>query len=195
MKDKILMILLFFLFMAAVPVGFAVGNAKKPLSSPSEKNSSESVAASTAALCREDDSDEFIRAVAVIERTNLLSGANAEAAENNSDEELYKRVERICNESETVLTLDGKAVYIPCFNCSDGYTEASRDHPYLCAVASPWDAYCADRDSEQRCEGVSLNGVRVLTQSGLSAEEALLWYLPGLQAQNNARQNKNDASS
>ena len=43
--------------------------------------------------------------------------------------------------------------------------------------------YYSDKeiDSGQACVGVSLNGLDWLCRHGLSAEEALLWYLPGME--------------
>ena len=80
-----------------------------------------------------------------------------------------------------ILTIGGKPAAVPCCPSTNGYTEATQTYPYLRAVASPWDAFCAYRDSGQACVGVSLNGLDWLCRHGLSAEEALLWYLPGME--------------
>ena len=99
----------------------------------------------------------------------------------DADAALAARVKSIYYSEEEILTLGGKPAAVPCCPSTNGCTEASQTYPYLRAVASPWDAFCAYRDSGQACVGVSLNGLDWLCRHGLSAEEALLWYLPGME--------------
>ena len=188
MKYKIMMIVIFFLFMAAVPLSFVINNTgtssyqQQTSEKLEEKPDEKEIILRTASLCRDDFSDEAIKAAAIICRTNEVSGKSYGSDDNNnSNLELYKRVEGIYNSNSEILCNNGEPVPVPCSLCSDGSTVKSGDYPYLEAVASPWDAFSELYDSKSECTGVSLNGVSYLCGKGLSAEEALLWYLPKLE--------------
>ncbi len=186
MKHKILMILLFFICMAAVPLGFIVkygqtSSAKEPAPSPSAAVSKEETGALNAlSLCRENFDDETIKAVCILQRTNIRAGdTEVKTADYPSETELYKRVKAIYNANKEILCYQNQTVTLPCSPCSGGFTEAAEEMPYLSAVASPWDCKSDLYDAEIHCRGVSISGVQYLCSQGLSAEEALLWYLPG----------------
>ena len=182
MKVRIILAGVFFLLMAALPIGFLAENrASAGKQTTTEKTSyAEQAVAATAALCEAADSDEVIKAVAILQKTNAAVKKLPDTADYHSDNELYKRVNRIYHSNIEILSYQNKPVYIPCAPCSNGFTEADGNTPYLEAVASPWDCFCAQYRKDLCCEGVSVNGVRALCRRGLSAEEALLWYLPRL---------------
>lgn len=184
MKDKILMICLFFLLMAAIPLCLIVqnrgtGSEKSPSGSVS---SSDRLAARTAALCDRSFSDEAIKAVAVIQNTNAAAGVNDEnITDDISDTELLERIKAILPSEPALLTFNGKAAFIPVSASSNGNTQGSEEYVYLEGVASPWDYFSASYDADAVCEGVSLNGIKILCEKGLSAQDALRYYLPKLE--------------
>ena len=181
MKYKIFMIVLFFLFMAAVPLGFVINNPGEG-TAIEEKTDGKEIISRAAALCEDSFSDEAVKAAVIIERTNYLAGEkNANKEDYNSNSELNKRIEQIYNSSGEIIKNNGKPVYIPCAVCSSGYTEKSSEYPYIEAVASPWDRFSDKYDSSINCVGVSLSGIKYLCEKGLDAKEALQWYLPGLE--------------
>lgn len=184
MKIKVMFAVLFFLLMAAMPIGFM---AKAPKSGDAlQESSDEKEIAQTAALCEESFCDEAIRAVAIIQKTNASiekNGDNSADGNNyNSDSELYKRASKIYNSNKEILLYKNKAVAIPFSSCSNGFTQPDKRYPYLEAVASPWDCFSEKYSEAQLCSGVSVSGIDYLCKKGMSAEDALKWYLPKLSA-------------
>ena len=181
MKRRFIAVLCFFAAMALLPA-LSVGNLIRPnlSSSPDEALSPQKneVIAGAASLCEEDFCDEALRACLIIAHCNLAAGKKP--GNNNSDKELKKRLAALYDsEKELYLTFENKVVAVPYLSRSNGKTFSNSSLPYLCPVASPWD--CVESyDEALRCEGVSLNGLSFLCRNGMSAEEALLWYLPKL---------------
>ena len=177
MRDKFLLILLFFLLMAAIPLGFlARQNRTSPQAFATPDEAADAQAASAASLCKSSFCDEAIRAVAILQRTNHAAGNDTETAKPViSDEELYNRVKAIFDSENKILTYQSRAVGIPVTLSTDGMLRPF-DKAYLCAVASPWDSF----SGEAAGDGVSTTGINYLCERGLSAEEALRWYLPKL---------------
>lgn len=177
MRDKFLLIFLFFLLMAAIPLGFLVrqNRTSPPAATPDE--AVENPVAQAAALCKSTFCDEAIKAVAILQRTNAAAGTAADVQlDDISDKELYNRVKEIFNSSTEILTYQGKAVGIPVTLATDGSFRPSGSEAYLCAAASPWDCF----SGETAGDGVSTAGLDYLCKKGLSAGEALRWYLPML---------------
>lgn len=187
MRDKIWMIGLFFLLMATLPLTILYKNSGTSGEEISNYDKAGNSAAldveirQAASLCRDDFCDEALRAVVILQKTNAAVSFDQKQAGADADAALTARVKFIYYSEEEILTLGGKPAAVPCCPSTNGCTEASQTYPYLRAVASPWDAFCAYRDSGQACVGVSLNGLDWLCRHGLSAEEALLWYLPGME--------------
>lgn len=191
MKNKIILTAFFFVLMAALPLSFAVNRtgsgssgeseASKTGQNPQTDGYNQDPAAATAALCKPSFSDEAIKAAAIIQKTNIISGQVENISNDISDKELYNRVKSIYNSNTEILFHSDKPVCIPWSPCSNGFTSASEDYDYLEAVASPWDAFSPLYDGYLDCKGVSMNGISYLCSHGLSAEEALSWYLPNLQ--------------
>lgn len=180
MRDKFLLILLFFLLMAAIPLGFLArqnGTSPQALATPDE--AADAQAARAASLCKSSFCDEAIRAVVMLQRTNGAAGTEPETtAPEISDKELYSRVKAAFNSHSEILTYQNRPVVIPVTLSTDGMLRPSGE-AYLCAVASPWDCF----SGETAGDGVSTTGINYLCQKGLSAEEALRWYLPMLTVQ------------
>lgn len=182
MKNKIIITGLFFVLMAVLPLSFIV-KPVKPADAESKtvkKTNEYSYIAAVANLCGDGYCDEAIRALAILEKTNAAAGQAAGEGADNSGTEIYKRAENIYNSNKEILLYEGKAVAVPVEVCSNGFTEADGDKAYIEAVASPWDAFSKRYSSKLSCRGVSADGVNYLCQSGMSAEEALRWYLPKL---------------
>lgn len=168
---------------ASVPV-VSMNTVDEPL--PAEGR--ESVINAAAALAGDSFCDEALKACLILAGTNIRAGKSVEESKsnNNSDREICERLSGIYDSDSTArsyLTFDGKCLYIPSSPCSGGSTAGSKDYPYLSAVASPWDCFSGE-DAEGECIGVSLYGIDSLCQSGKSAEQALLWYLPGSKINN-----------
>lgn len=201
MKRKIVAIVLFLLIMALLPpVAVKCSGLKSDLGQTfdvEETDDSEKVFDSDELLCKltselykDDYCDEALKAIVILLRTDLLADKskfdiNGEdfgfAEDDNSDKELSSKIKGVINSSKELITLDGKAEYIPYCEASSGATADSEEYTYLCSVASPWDCYCQSYDPTADCVGVSLSGVNYLCQNGASAEEALKWYLPYLE--------------
>lgn len=182
MKDKFLLIFSFFLLMASLPLLLTVHYTRtSPAVGTKDEAEKESAALSyMASLCREEDSDEMLRAVAIILKSNDMAGeALPNAAHTGAAPSFKERVQSVYHSNLEILAYQDKPAAVPVCQSSGGVT-AKGDRPYLCAAASPWDAFDST-DSREGCTGVSLNGLRHLCALGLTAEEALRWYVPRLQ--------------
>lgn len=179
MKIKLILTVVFFLLMAALPLGFMVVTIHNTEETQKESNTNK--INEVASLCSDSFCDDAIKAVAILHKTNTTAGNNqTKAGSNNSNSELYNRVESIYNSNGEILTFKNKAVAIPYSQCSNGFTITDNRYPYLEAVASPWDRFSKSYSESLNCEGVSINGLDYLCKKGMSAEEALKWYLPQL---------------
>ena len=191
MKNRVFALLLLLFVMAALPLSVvrcdrgalfaatsdsAVSASEEEISrSGDTEDKREQAVAYAASLCESDFCEEALRAAVILANTNLKA---AEKLDFNSDTELKSKIASIYF-SGRELSKDSDTFYIPSSPLSGGNTETDSDHPYLCAVASPWDCEDADYNKESTCVGVSMRGVDYLCRHGCSAEEALLHYLPG----------------
>jgi hypothetical protein len=206
MKAKVISIFLMLAFMAVLPfvaAKFTSGKAESPTSSQDTAVSSDTDNTSddnldkeeilcglVAAQNPESYCDEAIKAMIIILNTNYnydstnfdLNNSNVYISKDsldNSNKELYSKIEELVNSAkELYLYNNDKICYIPFSKCSNGSTIKSEDYDYLCAVASPWDCFSSNYTEDLQCEGVSLDGVNYLCEQGLSAQEAISWYLP-----------------
>lgn len=179
MKTKICMLALFFLLMAAVPPVLVIKSGKTAPSAPPQTADESAAIAAAAALCDENSDDETVKAAVILAKTNFAAGEAFENGEDNSNKELKEKVAAVYHSNKEILTYQGKAVAVPYAACSNGFTEKGNAE-YLEAVASPWDRFAGDYEPGLSCRGVSMSGIRALCAKGLSAEEALKWYLPKL---------------
>lgn len=201
MKDKFLMVGLFFLLMATLPLVIFGKNVRTSPTKNSKADKTvqtsaatpdevaatsyamteEAAAASVASLCKSDTCDEAVRALCILCKTNLEAGAEVAGGGTVTDSELLERVRAIYDSNNEILTDAGQPVAVPSVMCSNGVTEKSAEYPALEAVASPWDAFEKETDRTAGSVGVSIRGVCYLCSQGMTAEEALQWYLPKLQ--------------
>ena len=179
MKTKICMLTLLFLLMAAIPLVLVLNSIKIAPSATEEMTDEKTAVSAAAALCDEDSDEEVIKAAVILVKTNLLAGEAVKADKNNSNKELNDKVAAVYNSNKEILTYQGNPVPVPYSKCSNGFTEKGAAE-YIEAVASPWDCFDKEYESDLSCRGVSMSGVKTLCGMGLSAEEALKWYLPKL---------------
>lgn len=187
MRNKLVFVSLFFLLMASLPLRLLPQMAEKPLpastvdSAKNDSLSEQQAILSVARLCDDSFSDEAVTAVAILHKTNIAAGIAEEPAKDGDiSPALLLRVKKLYRSCRHILTYRGKAVPVPLTACTCGSTAAAPLYPYLEAVASPWDAFCETHAGSSGNTGVSLNGIRWLCDTGLSAGEALRWYVPKL---------------
>lgn len=202
MKVKILSIVILLFFMALIPFAAAQCSnahpkANKTLSTldtiDNENNSGDYnkiLCGLVAAKYRTDYCTETVKALTIILNTNYkfnpdsfcLDDSNVCIFENNADnslKEVYPQIEKAVNSAkEKTLQKNNTLLYIPYSEISGGTTNKSDEYEYLTAVASPWDCYQKEFDENKECIGVSIEGINYLCKNGMTAEEALIWYLP-----------------
>ena len=182
MKNKIFLTSLFFVLMAVLPMGFIsnIGDTE-PKTHAAPNSDYKRYISKAAEYCDNSFCGEALKAIAIIARTNCKSGAELPSeANDNSDSELYERLENYFKDGATVLYSENKPVEIPICKCTSGFTSASEKHDYLSPVASPWDVFSAEQEKAGGFSGVSAAGIDYLCKNGMKAEEALKWYLPKL---------------
>lgn len=143
-----------------------------------------------AALYKNDYSAETIMAIAILLKNDYsvkpesfdLSDSNvclySENAD-NSTKEIYPQIEKIISSlKELSIYCDDKKIYVPYSEISNGNTIYDEQYSYVSSVASPWDCFSKEYNEKAKCVGVSINGLDYLCKNGMSAEEALSWYLP-----------------
>lgn len=204
MKLKLISIILFLVIMAALPISVVKcnftnsdsGNSeiKNNVSEPSDSkqiNDQKTLLCGlVAAQYDESYCDETIRAIAILMQSDYdaepqkfhLKNKDIYLSKNeaeNSIKEKYSDFEKAVNSvSEIKITKDNKTLYIPFAKISNGQTITDKEYDYLSPVASPWDCFNVNYEPENKCAGVSLCGLDYLCKSGMTAEEALKWYLP-----------------
>lgn len=207
MKTKVILILLLFALMCAVPVialntDLQRDRADRGQTTP---DGAETEALSEEKLLKgmlfarysEETPQEALKAQGVIFATNckadpksvdfqdgekFLSEERAKEKYGNSYEEISDKItEAINSVKEIYIYYNGEVAYIPYADCSSGYTQTDEKYPYLISVASPWDCLSEDYSQDNVCTGVSLNGIEYLTNNGCDYTAALKRYLPGLE--------------
>ncbi|MGN1466752.1 MAG: hypothetical protein ACI4W1_00445 [Ruminococcus sp.] len=142
----------------------------------------------------DDVTDEALRAMAVLFQTDLKADKDCFDLEDKStyfsEEELknehknsYKEIkERVTSITESVKNIyifcNDEISYVPYAQCSSGYTFADENYPGLLSVASPWDRLSKNYSNDNKCAGVSLDGIVFLTEKKNDYKTALMWYLP-----------------
>ena len=176
------MIILFFVLMAAIPLCFIANNANQNGMIDQKSEKPDPYISYVAELCGEDYCDEALKAMAIIAKTNSRpDGKLRSKTNNNSDLELYKRINSFCSKEDIIISIDNKQTEIPVSKCSNGNTVSSPDNKYLKAAASPWDCYSPNYSPDAECVGVSADGIDYLCKNGMSAEDALRWYITNLE--------------
>ncbi len=140
------------------------------------------------------NSDEGQKALAVFFNNNIYSDKGAidcsdpknyitdekfREISGNSYEQASKSITAAADfgKSKKLVTHDGKSVFIPWSQCSNGATYADDSIPELSAVASPWDCFSENYSPDNRCVGISIDGIIAISSSG-TYEEILKRYLP-----------------
>lgn len=204
MKLKLISIILFLVIMAILPltvVKCSFSNCNSEYSDikndDSEHINNEQANDKNALLCglvaaQYDESycDKTIKAIAILMQSDYDAEPQKFDLKNkdiylskdeagNSVKEKYSDFEKAVNSvSEIKITKGDKPLYIPFAKISNGQTIADNEYDYLSPVASPWDCFNVNYEPESKCTGVSFCGVDYLCRGGMTAEEALKWYLP-----------------
>lgn len=164
-------------------------NESVPSDSKNFKYKKELLCGLVAAQYDESYCDETIKAITILMKSNYdaepqkfdLNNKNMylsrDEAENSIKEKYSDFEETVNSVSEIKITKDNKTLYIPFAKISNGQTIADKEYEYLSPVASPWDCFNVNYESESKCTGVSLCGLDYLCKSGMTAQEALKWYL------------------
>ena len=133
-------------------------------------------------LSEEDFCEQALIAVLAIAKNNITANnikITADMEKTDYNKELYSKLEKLYEKADLSISCKGETVYIPTATLSKGYTEADDSYPYMKSVASPWD--CTNKNfvyEKEYPEGISLHGINYLCNEGMSAKEALKWYLP-----------------
>lgn len=201
MKEKIIALILMFILMALLPFAAAkcsdnntstntMSTADTPKKPSETKDYGKTLCALLAAKYDESYNSETLKALAIILNTNYKVNPNSFSDDDylpqdkasGSMKEIYPMIRKAADYAkEKTLCINHKAFYVPFSSVSNGSTVQSGDYSYLQPIASTWDCYSSDFSEEAKCVGVSINGVNYLCKNGSSAENALLWYLPGFE--------------
>ena len=182
MREKILMIILFFVLMAAIPLCFIANNATQNGMIDQKNEKPDPYISYVTELCDEDYCDEALKAMAIIAKTNSkLNGKLRSKVNNNSEIELYNRIKSFCSKIDIIISINNKQTEVPVSKCSNGNTASSPDNKHLTAAASPWDCFSPSYSNDAKCVGVSADGIEYLCENGMSAEDALRWYIPNIE--------------
>lgn len=146
------------------------------------------------AVYDESFNEETIKALSVLFQSNLKADINSVDTNNknifiseeefkrnnNSYEEITKQIDNAITSVENIYIYnsENKTEYIPYSQCSCGFTVTDKKYPALIQVASPWDTFSKNYDSENKCIGVSIDGIKFLTENNNDYLTALQWYLP-----------------
>lgn len=190
MKKKITGLLLILAIMAAIPLVFSKNKIKIDTESIFQSKHSEKIeliSSAAAYYFRESYSDETLKALVLILNSNYKTGKlskNERLSKRDflrkykKGRDYYSKIENTVKKlSDRYITYKNKAVYIPCFNLSKGYTEKSKEYPYLKSRACPWDVQAKGFNKKSESIGISLNSLNALCKNGESCEKALEHFL------------------
>lgn len=187
MKKKITALLLILAIMAALPLVLNLNNIT--INAKKDKNLSrnEIITGIAAYNFRKHYNKETLKAIILILNTNYttkkfnkneIMSKTDFTAKFKKGEEYYSNIEKTVKEMENeYITYNNKAVYIPYFKVSKGYTENSKKYPYLKACGCPWDTYKKDFKNSDNTVGISINSLDKLCGKGLSYKKAVEYFL------------------
>lgn len=206
MKIKITGLILIFIIMGMVPL-LALQSCNSNIKSilPSENiedpttkepplnSTDQTLYGLIAAQFNEEWNNETLSAVSILIKTNYAVQPDKYNLKDNSvyitEQEMKDQwkehytdyatriADSISKTKHLYICYKGVPVYTPYSSVSKGYTEKNETYTHLISVASPWDLFSAEKNTETM-SGVSLNGLQFLTDSGEDSKSALLWYLP-----------------
>lgn len=190
MKKKITGLLLILAIMAAIPLVFSKNNIKidtKKIFQNKTSKKNELISSAAAYYFRESYSDETLNALILILNSNYKGGKLSKNERISKKDFLkkykngsiyYSKIEnKVKKLSDRYITYKNKAVYIPLFNLSKGYTEKIKKYPYLKTCACPWDVQAKGFNKKSESIGISLNSLNALCKNGESCEKALEHFL------------------
>lgn len=211
MKEKIIAVIFFIILMALLPftvskctggktkitAGSTSDVAVKPpktntvnTDNNTEHNYDDTLTALVAAKYKSTYCTETIKAITIIMNTNysaypqkFKSGDFLYKSEaNNSLKEVYSQIQNAVNSvKEKRLYINGKNLFVPFSDSSNGKTYLDSSYSYVSSVASPWDCFEKNTNAKNKCVGVSINGIDCLCKKDSSCEDALKWYLPNFE--------------
>ena len=211
MKAKIFVVVMIFLIMGTIPIVTILGDYKNsaPVATentkPTEKSKTpvnltddEIIKGQIYAVYDESFNDDTIKSLAILFKTNLKADKNSVDLNNKdifiSTEEFRntnssfteinsKITSAISAVKDTYIYHNNEIEYIPYSQCSQGFTEQDEKYPDLLQIASPWDKQSKNFSADNKCVGVSIDGVIFLTQN-YDYLTALKWYLPKYEIKN-----------
>lgn len=139
-----------------------------------------------------DDNKDTKLAVLSVCRNNYIyqKHISAEVTEQKItkySDELYNELVSVLEEPEVSIKYNNTTVFIPLAKSSPGYTICDEKYPYILKVASPWDTFDKSYNNDENSYncGISVSGIKYLTESGSSFIQALSWYLPDFEIKQN----------
>lgn len=190
MKKKIAGLLVILATMAAIPL---VLNNRNIVINPNlikneEKMTKNEIITSIAASnFRKHYNKETLKALVLILNTNYKAGKiNKNEIISKSEflkkykngKDYYSNIENtVKNMKDEYITYRNKAVYIPYFKVSKGYTSESKKYPYLKATACPWDIIKKDYKQSKSKVGISVNSLDKICSLGANYKNAVKRFL------------------
>ncbi len=189
MKKKLIGFLLILTIMAGVPLFTVKNNCSGEISGAMNQDKNENVLTGLlAAKFRKEYTDEALAALAVLLNSNYNSAKekyNLDKPETYISKKVflkkcgdsyYSKIENTAKKyKNTLIKRKGKAVMVPIFYTSAGYTEPSKKYPYIRACAAPWDLL--KNSTSSKTTGISLNSLNELTKQGYGYKKALEYFL------------------
>lgn len=199
MKIKIFFLIFAFVIMGIIPV-VSMGNASVYIKNEEENLNNDNLESQNSvlegllyAIYSEDLNTEVLKAFAVLFKGNLYKDKNSfdledkkiyisdlELKEKFSDDfsDIIEKIKDVIKETESIyIYCNNEIAFVPYSQCSSGVTFTDEKYDNLISVASPWDKLSKNHGKDSKCIGVSLDGIRFLTEY-YDYKTALMWYLP-----------------
>ena len=97
----------------------------------------------------------------------------------NFSDSLYSELLNLYDEAKLTFSQGGEIRYIPLIHRGHLHSATDDEHPYLRAVATPWEAYNKDFEYKKQAKcGLSVYSLEYLISEGYSRQEALSYLLP-----------------
>lgn len=191
MKFKAVAISAIFLLMAILPFGAGISakntvkNVKSATTDETTKDDDAKNRVQTICIIMENEfgnkySQETLNALAILINTNIYANPDKYNLDNyDSDLEITSEIAQAAELSlnKKLYYNDNGPVFVPYSVCSNGATMQG-EYTYLSCVASPQDCLSDNYNENNKCCGISIDGIEYLCNNGVNSEEALLYYLP-----------------
>ncbi|MGN0488541.1 MAG: hypothetical protein ACI4HO_04700 [Ruminococcus sp.] len=211
MKKKLIIIILILVLMLGIPL-FTTNNMiindiknnylvkeNTKASTNAQLSDKETIYCIVSEKYRDEYCDETIKAMTIILYSNykikpdkykLNGNYKEEYVKKYSENKFHKLTNTIDKVYGNIITYKNKPVYIPLCYKSAGFTESSKEYPYIKNAASPWDN---TKSNNKVC--VSLNGINNLCKKAYSYKEAMAWYLKNVKIVNYNSKLENKSST